>query len=179
MLRAIRIDARRAAAMRGEPHEFGSAWAAWMNVLRLLWASDDFAGVALYRVRTWLMDAHIPLIPHLASRVSAVLWGIRIGDRAVILEGLYLPHGTIVVDGVTFVGRNATIAPYVTIGLRQGDFLGPRIGDNVFIGTHASVIGDIHVGAGATVAAGAVVVDDVVDGATVAGVPARPVETRR
>jgi serine O-acetyltransferase len=63
----------------------------------------------------------------------------------------------------------------VTIGLRAGDFTGPRIEHDVSVGTGARVIGPVRVGNGARVGANAVVVEDVADGATVAGVPARPV----
>jgi len=44
----------------------------------------------------------------------------------------------------------------------------------VQIGTGAKVLGRVRVGAGASIAANAVVVDDVPPGATVVGAPARP-----
>ena len=65
------------------------------------------------------------------------------------------------------------IGPFVTIGLRQGDIAGPTIEEDVSVGTGAKVLGPVRVGAGATIGANAVVVDDVEAGVTVVGAPAR------
>ncbi|MBI5288893.1 MAG: hypothetical protein HY873_07965 [Chloroflexi bacterium] len=88
-------------------------------------------------------------------------------------EGVYIPHGNAIIGGITVIGRRAYIAPWVSIGLKQGNFMGPTIGDGVFVGTGASILGPVRVGDGARIAAGAVVVSDVPAGASVGGVPAR------
>ena len=49
-----------------------------------------------------------------------------------------------------------------------------RVGDGAFFGTGAIVTPGLRVGADAKVGAGAVVLEDVPEGATVVGVPARP-----
>jgi serine O-acetyltransferase len=49
----------------------------------------------------------------------------------------------------------------------------PRFGDGVFIGCHATVLGEITVGDGARIAANSLVVSDVPAGALAMGVPAR------
>ena len=74
---------------------------------------------------------------------------MTIGDPVVIQPGLYLLHGQVVIDGLTEIGHGVTIAPFVTIGLAPGDIVGPRIGDEVQIGTGAKVLGAIEVGDGA------------------------------
>jgi serine O-acetyltransferase len=71
------------------------------------------------------------------------------------------------------------IFPWVTIGLRAGNFQGPTIGPDVHIGSGAKVIGPITVGAGTVIGANAVVVDDVPPGVTVAGMPARVIGKSR
>ena len=50
--------------------------------------------------------------------------------------------------------------------------------DNVLIGANAVVIEGVHIGANAVVAAGCVVIEDVPEGAVVAGVPGRVIKTR-
>ena len=62
----------------------------------------------------------------------------------------------------------------VAVGL---DPRGPVIGDRVFIGTGAKVLGAITVGDDARIGANAVVIEDVPAGATVVGAPARVVQT--
>jgi serine O-acetyltransferase len=122
-----------------------------------------------------LHDAGIPILPTVLHRACIFFWGIRIGQRVTIKEGLYLPHGNVVIDGITLIGEYCTIAPYVTLGLKQANFVGPTVEGDVFIGTGAKIIGDIRVGRGANIGAGAVVVDDVAAGSSVAGIPARPI----
>lgn len=69
------------------------------------------------------------------------------------------------------LGRGCVLNPTVNI---SG---GVTLGDGVLVGTGAQVLQYVRVGRGATVGAGAVVVKDVPDGATVVGVPARPMRT--
>lgn len=100
-------------------------------------------------------------------------YGVQISPVTEIGPGLMLPHFlSIVIHPKSTIGKNATIHQFVTIG---GDKLGhaPVIGDNCFIGAGATIIGNIHIGNNVTVAAGAVVVMDVPDNATVGGVPAK------
>jgi serine O-acetyltransferase len=93
----------------------------------------------------------------------------------VVHPGIYIVHGQVVIDGQVEIHSGVTIAPWVTIGLRAGDYRGATIECDVSIGTGAKVIGAVHVGEGATIGANAVVVDDVPPGVTVVGAPARAV----
>jgi serine O-acetyltransferase len=171
---ALTTDAARASRARGET--FGQRGPrAWWNVLRLCWTSDDFAGLALYRIRCAVRDAGIPIIPAILNRVCIAFWGINIDDAIVIREGLRLPHGNVVLGGITVIGRNVTVCPWASIGCRQGSFIGPTLGDDVFVGTHSSILGTMTIGDGAAIGAGSVVVGDVQAGTSVAGVPAKPI----
>lgn len=49
----------------------------------------------------------------------------------------------------------------------------PVIGNNVMIGTGARILGDVHIGDGSIIGANAVVLHDVPERCSVAGVPAR------
>jgi serine O-acetyltransferase len=98
---------------------------------------------------------------------------VSIGDPVLVHPGVYLMHGQVVADGLVEIHEGVTIGPFVTIGLRAGNVQGATIERDVSIGTGTKVIGPVRIGAGATVGANAVVVDDVPAGATVVGVPAR------
>lgn len=89
-------------------------------------------------------------------------------------EGLLLIHGYgIVVNGATKVGRNCTIYHGVTLGVANDLKEAPTIGDNVFIGCDAKILGGIHIGNNVKIGAGAIVVDDVPDNCTVIGPKAK------
>ncbi|OGO50957.1 MAG: hypothetical protein A2148_02270 [Chloroflexi bacterium RBG_16_68_14] len=139
--------------------------------------------VILLRLRDGLLRRRVPLLPYLCELLSTAVWRIAIGRKVEIGPGLILPHGYVVIDGAVKIGRDCAINPWVTIGLsgsrRWGfDSRGPIIGDRVFIGTGAKVLGPITVGDGARIGANAVVIDDVPAGATVVGAPARVVQSK-
>ena len=172
---ALVADARVTASYRGERHEFTSRADAAAQMLRLALVSDAYLGQALYRLKARLQARGVPVLPRIAHRLAMALAQISIGDPVVVHPGVYVIHGQIVVDGLVEIHSGTVIAPFVTIGLRAGDVRGATIERDVSIGTGAKVIGAVRIGAGATVGANAVVVDDVPPGATVVGAPARPV----
>lgn len=105
--------------------------------------------------------------------------GVRLGFSIpcnVFDKGLSIAHyGTIAVNGTSTVGKNCRIHEGVTIGSTGGS-PGPRLGDNVFIGSGAKIIGDITVADDVAIGAGAVVVRSIDEpGTTWAGVPARKI----
>ncbi len=61
----------------------------------------------------------------------------------------------------------------VTIGGRSKQKNVPRIGNNVYIGAGAKVLGDISIGNDVVIGAGAVVISSVQSNCAVAGVPAK------
>jgi serine O-acetyltransferase len=133
--------------------------------------------VVLFRLKRALQRRHVPVLPALLDRLCIVLFNVNLGDYTDIGGGLYLPHGNVVVDGLVHIGRNCVIAPWVTIGT-NGSVAGPHIGDDVFIGTGAQVLGAIRVGDRARIGANAVVLADVPPETSVVGVPATPVRRR-
>lgn len=134
--------------------------------------------VLLFRLRNHLFRGGVPVLPYLCELASNAGWHVVIGRQVEIGPGLIIPHGHVVIDGRVTIGRKCTINPWVTVGLsasrRWGfDHRGPIIGDGVFIGTGAKVLGPVTVGDGARIGANAVVLEDVPAGATVVGAPAR------
>jgi serine O-acetyltransferase len=171
---ALVADAAVTARYRGERHEFRSSADAALQIVRLAWSSDAFLAQAFYRAKARLQALGVPLLPRICHRLAILIGQVQIGDPVVAAPGLYLLHGQVVIDGLTQIGSDVRIGPFVTIGLR-GSIHGPTVGDDVEIGTGAKVLGRITVGTGAAVGANAVVIEDVKAGATVAGIPAVPV----
>jgi serine O-acetyltransferase len=169
---ALVADARTTAAYRGERFEFRSRADAIWQCLRLMAVSDAFLAQACYRFKARLQSLGVPVVPRLAHRAAMALAQVCIGDPVVIAPGLYLLHGQVVIDGFTEIGAGARIAPFVTIGLRQGNVEGPVIGGGVVIGTGAKILGPIRIGDRAQIGANAVVITDVPADAVAVGVPA-------
>lgn len=91
--------------------------------------------------------------------------------------GLSIAHyGTIVVSSAAKVGENCRIHEGVNIGATNGGAVAPQIGDNVFIGTGAKIIGDIFIANDVAIGANAVVVKSIPEsGGTYGGVPAKKI----
>lgn len=177
--RALAADARTTAAYRGERFEFRSRLDTLLQIARLMLVTDAFLAQACYRCKARLQGLGVPLLPRVAHRAAIMFGQVAIGDPVVVAPGLYLLHGQVVIDGITEIGPNVLIAPFVTIGLQQGRFEGPVIGSGVFIGTGARVLGHVSVGDRAQIGANAVVVADVPARATVVGAPARELPRQR
>lgn len=100
--------------------------------------------------------------------------GLDLPWRCSIGPGFRITHGWgLVIHDDAIIGSNVTIFHGVTIGSkRKGDILvSPTIGDSVTLATGAIVIGEVRVGEGSIVGAGAVVVKDVPPFSIVANTP--------
>lgn len=102
-------------------------------------------------------------------------YGIEIPFTLRIGPGLLIVHCGGIVVGAEAIGNNVSISQGVTIGStyrgkRQGC---PIIGDNVYIGPGAVLIGKINVGNNVAIGANCVVTTDIPDNAVVAGVPGK------
>jgi serine O-acetyltransferase len=117
----------------------------------------------------------------LLLRRYSIRYGISISPDTKIGPGFYIGHfGGIVVNEAAVIGNNCNLSHGVTIGqLNRGPAAGcPTIGDNVYIGPGAKIVGRIHIGDGAAVGANAVVVNDVPPRTSVGGVPARVISDK-
>lgn len=103
-------------------------------------------------------------------------YGIQISPSTSIGKGFYIGHfGTIVVSPLATIGDNVNISQGVTIGYaNRGERKGAAtIGNEVYIGPEAKIVGRVTIGNNVAIGANAVVTHDVPDNAVVGGVPAR------
>lgn len=142
--------------------------------------AESWLAIWLYRAKMRLRARKLPLLPGACDVLSRAIFKVQIGNDVIIGPGLMITHGQVVVDGRTTIGKRCQINPWVTIGLSNSKKLGfsidgPRIGDDVHIGTGAKLIGPITIGDRVRIGANAVVVHDVPSDVTVVGIPARVV----
>jgi serine O-acetyltransferase len=144
-------------------------------VLRGAWPA-----VVCFRIKKWAWRKGIPFVPFICDTVNRIFWGVLIADHVRIDRGLCLAHGYVVIDGGTSIGKNCSINPYVTIGLTNSSKVGfslrgPALGDNVYIGTGAKILGPVTIGDNVKIGANAVVITDIPDNHTAVGAPARAI----
>jgi serine O-acetyltransferase len=172
---AVLADARITARLRGDTSEFASGPGAVLQVFRLILSSDAFLAQVAYRAKARMQALGIPFLPRVAHWVAMTTAQVSIGDPVVIQPGVYIVHGQVVADGLVEIQSGAVLFPFVTLGLIGPDIVGPTIGPGAQIGSGARVLGRVRVGADARIGANAVVLEDVPDGATAVGAPARVV----
>jgi serine O-acetyltransferase len=111
------------------------------------------------------------------ARIRHTLWSVvtqsDVDLQATLGKGLMLPHPNgVVIHGEARIGDDCMIMQQVTVGMiDEGEV--PVIGNRVYIGAGAKIIGKLTVGDGARIGANAVVVNDVPSNATAVGIPAR------
>lgn len=139
--------------------------------------SDGTLANLLYRCQHALARhrlAPLALLPHLLNKW---LNGCVIGVKASFGPGFVLIHPVgVVINSSVRGGRNVWLESSVVVGENRGGF--PSLGDDIFVGSGAKIIGAVSVGHGARIGANAVVLHDVAAGQTVVGIPARPVGAR-
>ena len=125
---AVVADARITAQHRFERHEFHGTLDTVIQVLRLMWVSDAFLAHALYRLKAALQRRGIPVLPAASPQAGDAHGSGR--DRRPGGHGAWRLHRARPgrVDGIVEIRRGAIISPWVTIGLRGGDWGGPTIG---------------------------------------------------
>lgn len=137
---------------------------------RLLYAFPEFRAIYFHR-----LASGNPL-GRLAGRLAARIWksvpGLDLSGTE-IGPGLFISHGQGTVLSAERIGANLWVHQGVTVGWDYQGARRPVIGDNVFIGAGAKILGAVTVGDGARIGANAVVVCDVPAGATAVGIPAR------
>jgi serine O-acetyltransferase len=139
--------------------------------------TDGTAAMIWYRLMQWARRWRLYPLELLFNRINTFYCNCIIGRGAEFGPGFVLIHGTgVVINGGVRGGSNVKLEHQVTIGAERRQ--SPVLGDDVFVGAGAKIIGSVAVGSGAKIGANAVVVHDVPEQATVVGIPARVVRQR-
>ena len=135
-----------------------------------------YGAIQAYRIAhvLWMEDKK-DLAMLIQFRTTEVM-GIDIHPGAVIGGGLMIDHGTGVVIGETcVVGRNCSLLHGVTLG-GTGNTNSfdrhPKIGNNVFIGCQATILGNIMIGDDSTIGSSSLVLKPLPAGSVAVGSPA-------
>jgi serine O-acetyltransferase len=176
LLTTLKADATRQLHFAGN-HD------AKVGALRLLcmFPSPRFVPVVLFRLAYWCGTHRLRPLGKAFSLMNFVVFGLEIGIDCEIGPGLYFPHTFGTVIGARRIGANAVIYHNVTLGAKEPDLAyapekRPDVGDDVFLGSGAKILGGIRLGNRAVVAANAVVLESVPDGAMVGGIPAKVIK---
>jgi serine O-acetyltransferase len=142
-----------------------------VSILRTL-VSDGTSANVLYRLTTWLIKYKLAPLALISLWVNRVINGCVIGANAKFDQGFVIMHPVgVVINSKVSGGKNITVESGVVIGDEKGQ--APRLGNNVFIGAGAKVIGGITIGDNVKIGANAVVVKDLPSNVTAVGIPAK------
>lgn len=134
-----------------------------------------FHAIFFHRFIHIMYNFKIPFLPRLLSQITRFLTGVEIHPGATIGSGFFIDHGAGVVIGETSnIGDNCVLFHNVTLG-GTGKHQGkrhPTLGNNVFIGTGATLLGPLTVGNNVSVGANCFLyMVDIPDNCTVVGTP--------
>ena len=153
------------------------------NSLILLLTTQGLWALFWYRIFSRIHFSNFPFFIKRISnfvyvfiqKIIEILTGISIPYSAKIGSKFYIGHfGNIIIHPKTIIGKNCNISQGVTIGVSgRGKNKGiPIIGDNVYIGANAIVVGKIIIGDNSVIGANSLVIKDVEPSSTYIGVPA-------
>jgi serine O-acetyltransferase len=127
-----------------------------------------------HHINHWLWRHGFRFPARFGSQIARLFTSIEIHPGAEIGRRLFIDHGMSVVIGeTTIIGDDVTLYQGVTLGgtgKEQGK-RHPTIGNGVFVGSGAKVLGNIIVGDNCRVGAGSVVLRSVPANSTIVGVP--------
>jgi len=134
-----------------------------------------FWAIALHRLTHLLWGLKIPLLPRIISQFTRFFTGVEIHPGAKIGKGFFIDHGMgVVVGETTEIGENCVLFHNVTLGGtgKHKRKRHPTLGNDVYIGTGATILGPVNIGNNVMIGANAfIIMHDVPDNCTVVGSP--------
>lgn len=135
-------------------------------VIEALLFDNGYQSVVAYRTASWFKRHGVPILGPLVARLGLFLTGVDIAPGAKIGPGLIVSHGTgLVIGSHTRIGAHAILLHQVTLGAPDVGRLEemPDIGDDVYIGAGAALIGGITVGNRVVIGLNTTITEDVAD----------------
>lgn len=133
--------------------------------------------ILIHRLAHVFYKLKLRLVSRFISQTARFLTGIEIHPGAQIGPGLFIDHGMGVVIGeTTEIGKNCVLFHNVTLGGtgKHKRKRHPTLGDNVFIGTGAIILGPVQIGSNVSIGANTFIyMCDVPDNSTVVGTPGK------
>lgn len=133
--------------------------------------------IFLQKVSYRLRD--IPVIPKIITYLIRLIFGCYLPFHLKIGEQFVLGYGGlgVVIHERTIIGNDCHIDQNVTIGGTSKKYEIPILGNHVYIGAGAKIIGNVKIGDNVVIGANSVVVKDIPDGSLVVGVPGKVIKT--
>jgi len=152
------------------------------SFLGVLLLSQGFWASCVYRFSHQVVQIKIPILRRslriiflFIEKWIEIITGIRIPGECRIGRSLYIGHfGPIILNDQAILGDNCNLSQGITLGVsHRGENAGtPVIGDRVYIGPNAVLLGGIVIGSDSAIGAGAVVTKSFAERSVVAGNPA-------
>jgi len=146
------------------------------NAVSVLLFNQGFHSLVIYRIANALWYSGRDGLARYFQSATSRLFGADIHPACTIGPGCYLESGTSIVIGETAViGSDCCLAHGVTLGgtgKESGD-RHPKLGKGVYVGSGATILGNIAIGEGSIINAGSVVTKPVEPFTRVGGVPAK------
>jgi serine O-acetyltransferase len=155
MVAAVREDH---AMMRGYDDRYAAGKRSSPGIGADLVTRIGFQMLAAYRGMRFCVEAEIPLVPRVASRLIRHTYGSEIHWEAKIEPGVVVVHGMgLAISQAARVQRGAILFQNVTLGMGtdpQSRHVGaPILEPNVHVGPGSTLVGPITIGAGSKVSA--------------------------
>jgi serine O-acetyltransferase len=149
------------------------------------WTKPGFRAVAVHRFGVWrmslkpkLLRAPFSLLYRMMFHKVRNTYGIELPYTVKLGRRVVIEHqSAIVIHGYSEIGDDCILRQGVTLGNRylNKPLDAPRLGIGVNVGAGAKIFGAVTIGNGSNIGANAVVLQDVPEGATAVGIPAKVV----
>ena len=153
-----------------------------LEKIKIFLISPELQYIYIYRKYNYLNNFIIKIILMILYRIYSYIFGFQISLKTKIGKGLNINHrGSIVINPNAELGNNINLHPGINIGQEnRGKRKGaPKIGNQVWIGTNACIVGNITIGENVLIAPNSFVNFDVPKDSIVLGNPARVIHNKK